>query len=150
MAAAAPREPEVVLMTPKLTEAHVTQQIKGLPITFIIDGAPRTKKNHGRRIKRGTRTYTIPSEAYMVWNEYAVLQLRQQFKGFPITCNENCRALILRHATAGDAVGYYQAIADTLENAGVLVNDRQIVSWDGSRLDKDAMKPRVIVTLEAI
>ena len=35
------------------------------------------------------------------------------------------------------------------EKAGVVVNDRLIVSWDGSRIYKDAKSPRVIFTLEA-
>lgn len=39
---------------------------------------------------------------------------------------------------------------DWLQRAGVLANDRQIASWDGSRLDKDASRPRVEVAIEVL
>jgi len=41
-----------------------------------------------------------------------------------------------------------QAVADALEHAGVVVNDRLIVSWDGSRLSKDAVRRRVELEVE--
>ncbi len=117
------------------------------PVTFVIPGPPRTKKNHGRRIMRGKRIFNVPSEAYTEWNKLAVWSLRRNNLDV-IDCPVNCRALFFREALVGDAVGYYQALADTLENAGVLTNDKLIVSWDGSRILKDALNPRIIVTLE--
>lgn len=61
----------------------------------------------------------------------------------------NCRALFyLTPRQRGDAVGYYQGLADLLEKRRVVENDRLIVSWDGSRLLVDAAKPRVEVVLE--
>jgi hypothetical protein len=62
----------------------------------------------------------------------------------------NCEARIYRDRNTGDAVGYYQAIADTLEKIGIVENDRLIVAWDGTRLLKDAENPRVEVTLSAV
>jgi len=118
-----------------------------MAVSFVIPGAPRTKKNHGRRIMRGKRIFNVPSEAYTAWNKLAVWALRRANPpviAYPV----NCRALFFREALTGDAVGYYQALADTLENAGVLTNDKLIVSWDGSRMLKDADNPRIIVTLE--
>ena len=114
----------------------------------VISGPPRTKKNSSRIIRAGKFPRILPSAAYAEWNASAVLQLRKQFRGAPITENVNCRAIILREKAAGDAVGFYQALADTLEDAGVVLNDRQIVSWDGTRIDKDARNPRVIFNLE--
>lgn len=135
-------------------------------VQLTILGAPMTKKNHGRRIKRGKRIFHVPSQACTDWTEAAVLQLRQQYdrdpvhfvaikwrgqhvidRG-PVLMPVNVRALIYRDANRGDAVGYYQAIADALEAAGVVENDRLCVSWDGSRLLKDAANPRVEITLE--
>lgn len=140
-------------LTPAEVLALRAVGVHGHPLlTFIITGPPRTKKNHGRRIKRGKRTYTIPSEAYETWNESAQLQfakIRAEASiRLPITENVNVRALFMRHADVGDAVGFYQAIADSMENAGILENDRQIVSWDGSRLLKDKDNPRIIVAVE--
>lgn len=62
----------------------------------------------------------------------------------------NCAAIFYRDANRGDAVGYYQWLADALESAGVLSNDKWIVQWDGSRLAKDAKRPRIEVTLTAL
>jgi len=124
-----------------------------LPFSTVIPGAPRTKKNHGKRIKRGNRIYNVASDAYTAWNAMAVASLRRDIASLagarrPITVPVNCRALFFREALTGDAVGYYQALADTLENAGVVENDKLIVSWDGTRLLKDAGLPRIILTLE--
>ncbi len=120
-------------------------------MTFTIEGPPRTKKNHGRVIKRGKRKFHVPSEAHEAWANSAVLQLRIQARkrypgGWP-SCPVNCRALIYRDANRGDAVGYYQAIADALEAAGVVENDRLIVAWDGSRILVDRHCPRVEIEL---
>ncbi len=125
-----------------------------LPFSTVIPGAPRTKKNHGKRIKRGNRIYNVPSDAYTAWNELAVVSLMRDIASLsgprrPIAVPVNCRALFFREALTGDAVGYYQALADTLENAGIVEDDKLIVSWDGTRILKDAACPRIIVTLEA-
>jgi len=76
-----------------------------------------------------------------------VVRTKTTFR-LPITDEVNCRALFYRDALRGDAVGYYQALADALEEAGIVKNDRLIVSWDGSRLLKDADIPRIEVTLD--
>ena len=55
-----------------------------------------------------------------------------------------------KNSRVHDAVGYYQALADALESAGVLSNDKWITQWDGSRLAKDAERSRIEVTLTAI
>lgn len=126
-------------------------------MTLTIIGAPRTKKNHGRRIKRGRRIFHVPSEAHEAWANAAILQLRSQLRRAPselpvvllpyYTSPVNVRALIFRDANRGDAVGYYQAIADALEAAGVVQDDKFCVSWDGSRLLVDRHAPRVEIEL---
>lgn len=69
----------------------------------------------------------------------------------PLERPMNCAATFYRDRTTGDAVGYYQGLADLLEKRGIIRNDSQIVSWDGSRLAKDAENPRTeIVLTEAL
>jgi hypothetical protein len=68
----------------------------------------------------------------------------------PLESPFNCAALFWRDADRGDAVGYYQGLADLLAEWGVIADDRQIVSWNGSELLKDAASPRVYITLEAL
>lgn len=121
---------------------------------FTIIGAPRTKKNSGRIVTRGRHPRILPSKAYELWDAAAQVQLasmRSQAPGtFPISANVNCSARFYRDALRGDAVGFYQALADTLEKAGIVENDSQIVSWNGSRLMKDSENPRVEFTLEVL
>lgn len=62
----------------------------------------------------------------------------------------NCAAIFYRDALRGDAVGYYQGLADALKSAGVLSDDKWIVQWDGSRLAKNTKRPRIEVTLRAL
>lgn len=124
-----------------------------------IVGAPRTKKTHNLIVKAGTRRRVLPSKAWSRWVETANVLC---FDGghrwslwltIPasvlVECDVNCRAIFYRDARRGDAVGYYQGLADLLEKRGVLRNDSLIVSWDGSRLSVDKTEPRVEVTLEA-
>ncbi len=122
---------------------------------LVISGAPRTKKNHGSVIRRGKRRFHIPSAAWTTWVHSAAIlvnggmlgtRLRHALIDVPV----NCRALFYRDANRGDAVGYYQGLADLLEKRRVVANDRQIVSWDGSRLLKDVANPRVELTLEVV
>jgi Holliday junction resolvase RusA-like endonuclease len=132
------------------------RMLEGLPppaLVFTIPGAPRTKKNHGWRTAAGNQ---MPSHAYMCWNQVAqwhLAEIRGKAAGrgnLPITEQLNCRALFYRDAFTGDAVGYYQGLADALQEASIVKDDKLIVSWDGSRLLKDAANPRIEVTLEAI
>lgn len=130
---------------------------------LLVLGAPRTKKNHGAVIIRGKRKYHVPSAAWMTWVATAQISTfrptpcaqwpdsttEYRFLGArPLTdIDVNCRALFYRDADRGDAVGYYQGLADLLQKRGVIVNDVQLVSWDGSRLLKDAERPRVEIEL---
>lgn len=116
-------------------------------IRLTILGAPRTKKNHGRRVYsfRRKRTFNVPSEAFEAFEARALPQLAKApaLPAAPL----NCEATFYRDARTGDAVGYYQALADILEKAGVVPDDKWIVAWDGSRLAVDRANPRVELTL---
>ena len=127
---------------------------------------PRTKKNSPQIVGRMKRPILLPSEAYREWEKAATLTLLKArlierymrdgkpalrlTQGSPINYDVNARVLIYRHALIGDIVGYFQAVADFLEHIGVLQNDKHIVSWDGSRMLKDAAHPRYEITLESV
>lgn len=136
-----------------------------------IVGAPRTKKNHGVLIHG--RSQLIPSASYRDWEKKAQIVVLDPVgsqktvwafnwkKGsqkrpnplpkpktfVPVGIPLNCHATFYRERETGDAVGYYQALADLLEARGILDNDRQIVAWDGTRLRKDPDSPSVVVVL---
>lgn len=111
---------------------------------LTIRGAPRTKKNSLRRLKVDGQVKSIPSAAWCAWRDAALPQIPA---GMLPDQPYNCRALFYRDRACGDATGYHQGLADVLEEAGVLSNDRLIEAWDGSRLLKDAGDPRVEIVL---
>jgi hypothetical protein len=126
-----------------------------LRIRLTVMGAPRTKKNHGDVVQRGSRRFHIPSAAWTQWCETAELR-HWDGRALP-PMPFNCKAHFYGDrrnlqdeglAIAGDAVGYYQGLADLLEARGVVPDDKWIVSWDGSRLFWDKEQPRVEVLLE--
>lgn len=112
---------------------------------LVILGPPRTKKNSSRIARRRDGSpFILPSSSARAWEREAVLQLRRQDTSpDPISSPVNVAALVYRERAVGDLVNYLEAIADALEAAGVVKNDKWIVSWDGSRLLKDAARPRV-------
>lgn len=128
---------------------------------LVVDGAPRTKKTSNILATAGRRQVVLPSKAWVLWTRVAKIEIDFALAGAdpswqpialmqPLRSKVNCRAFFYREADRGDAVGYYQGLADLLEKRTVIVNDRQIVSWDGSRLLKDAARPRVELWLEAV
>lgn len=71
-------------------------------------------------------------------------------------------ARFFRDRFSGDLCGYLQALGDYLQaprphktkpgklsrdGAGIIGDDAQIVSWDGSRLLKDSVRPRIEVQI---
>ena len=142
----------------------------GESISFVLPVVPRTKKNSREHIKRRTKhgkliTVPIPSAPYRqmeaLEGQIVVFVARRQLRlaafPFPVSMQAlrleqpiNCAAIFYREKDLGDAVGYYQGLADALEAAGVVADDKWIKQWDGSRLAKDAERSRIEVTLTAI
>lgn len=126
-------------------------------LSFTIEGPPRTKKNHGRRIWRKNKKtgknqpYHVPSLAHDLWFEKASWQMRTILARAAwrrLDVAVHVRALFYRKTNVGDQNGFTQALGDLLERAGVILNDRLIASWDGTRLLKDAKRPRIEVEIE--
>ena len=126
---------------------------------------PRTKKTSPRIVPGLKHPILLPSAAYCKWEKAAIRSLlgagiigrapgEKPIYGpryrEPIDCPVNCRALIYRDALRGDAVGFFQAIGDFLQLAGIVENDRFIVSWDGSRMLKDSVRPRIEIELSPV
>lgn len=84
----------------------------------------------------------MPSRQFVAYQDAALWHLRH-LRRAPIAVPCNVAATFYRDANRGDALGYYQALADILERARVVENDRLIESWDGSRLELDRQNPRV-------
>ena len=107
----------------------------------------------------------LPSEAHEKWFNQSMLfaplirrQLEKMKVVLPIKNKIQVRALFYRERDDGDLVAYEQALGDYLQEpkqsrknpgklvrngAGVIADDKQIASWDGSRLMKDKDNPRI-------
>lgn len=92
----------------------------------------------------------IPSAAFIAYQDSALAQIAMRGEPPMLARPLNCAAIFYRDAERGDAVGYYQALADILQKAGVVADDKWIVCWDGSRLKKDSKNPRVEVTITEV
>lgn len=145
-------------------------------IKITIPVAPRTKKTSNRivqiKAKGGGRGFTkiLPSEAHEVWFKEAMTyaaairgQLNCAGVTLPLTGSLEVCATFYRDRASGDLLGYEQAFADWLQEpktndkgklvrkgAGLIRDDVQIVSWDGSRLRKDAACPRIEATISEV
>lgn len=124
-------------------------------ITIVIPGAPRTKKNHGRIVrgkgkgKKG-RPRLLPSVPWCAWRDAVLRVLRPEIAKeptLPVRGPVSCRALFYRDRAQGDPVGFYQGLADLLEELGVVEDDVLIRDWDGTRLLVDRQHPRTEVFL---
>ena len=140
----------------------------GESISFVLPVTPRTKKNSRTHVRKRAKTgnmitVPLPSDAYREMERQLVAWAKTTIVQDPTRDDEplwlahaalaqtlNCCAIFYRDADRGDAVGYYQGLADALEAAGVVADDKWIKQWDGSRLAKDANRPRIEVTLTAV
>jgi hypothetical protein len=129
----------------------------------FVHHPPRTKKNHGinREVvnkKTGARfTMRLPSKSFADWEKACIYSLypyltlmvddgiiqRVDGKFLGLTDHVNVEAKIYRDRNVGDTTGFQDAIGDMLETAGVIANDRQIDSWNGTERLKDPVCPRL-------
>ena len=113
--------------------------------TTTIFGTPTTKKNHSRFIRPGL---ILPSKPWCAYEKDSLPQLKAAWKGQDALCRPlNMKATIHRAKLSGDLIGYLQGICDLLEKSGIVENDKWILGFDGSRLEKDAVNPRVVIVL---
>ena len=169
-----------VLITPQLSLLGESQGSKSpstpptaqptsnsVSVHLTIFGRPTTKKTKNQvAIVRG-RPRVFPSKKWREWAHGARVEIYTKVPTFPLAQPLTCRAIFWRERNAGDAVGYYQALADFLETCLVcrrrqcgcpdnspgirlLADDKWIERWDGSRLMKDKDNPRIDVYLAGI
>lgn len=116
-------------------------------IKITLPGIIRSKKNSKRVFKRGKYTKVLPSLAYEAWEkearQAAMLQLRFRI-GVPFTVPVHVKMIAYYKGNRPDLSGAMESVGDCLE--GILYcDDKQIISWDGSRLFHDKINPRTEV-----
>ena len=124
-------------------------------VKITLPGSIRSKKNSKRPCEVGgkfkkKRLILLPSKAYMAWENQARLSAAMQLIGMPITDSPiHVCAMIYYKGQQPDLSGCLESVGDCLEGL-VWVDDKQIMSWDGSRLYHDLHNPRTEITVEII
>lgn len=138
-----------------------------MTLSFTIPGAPRTKKTSPRVFPGVRFPKVLPSEAHEAWfaeaMSYApkiVSQLREAGAELPLQGPVEVTAVFYReNGVEGDLNGYMQALGDWLQapklrprrnGAGIIADDSQIESWDGTRRAIDRTAPRIEVTIREL
>lgn len=118
-------------------------------VSFVIPGMIRIKKNSRRIFGKGRKKTNLPSEAYMEWESSArnrfIMMCRAPFPVF--ACNCHVQAVFYYTGQEFDLSGALESIGDCFEKL-LWKNDRQIVSWDGSRKYRVKDNPRVEIMVE--
>ena len=146
---------------------------------IVVVGAPRTKKTSNQTILRMHKNavvswvwaiankYTLdpaglirailskvkvlPNPKWTEWSKNSILKVPGwDPRVYPIESQVSIEAAFYRERADGDAVGYYQGLADLLEKRFILKNDGQIKHWDGTRMLKDKDYPRVEVIIHEL
>lgn len=123
-----------------------------------IPGRPATKKNRAvpiRAVSRAGRSYTrtIPNPEYRRWEARFVADIFAQYRGKPprIATPVWAEIAFYEHPRQrGDLGGYFDALADGLQAAGILTNDRQIRGALLHPIRRDRDHPRIEVTLSPL
>ena len=120
-------------------------------VNITLIGRPITKKNHQQMVVAGNgRKFLIQSKAYRQYEKDCLKQLMYLYKGKTIEGQLSMKCLYYMPTKAKpDLLNLLQASADILEKARVIENDKNIYSFDGSRImGKDKLNPRCEITLE--
>jgi len=118
---------------------------------LIIYGAPITKKNSQMIIMAGKRPCIIQSKAYRAYEKLAKQQIALLGAGEPIPGPVSVKCLYYLASTrTPDLCNLMAATHDVLERCGIILNDEQIKSVDGTRIMGKDPKPRVEIEITHI
>lgn len=117
---------------------------------LVIYGRPTTKKNSSRIVRVGKFHKVLPSKYYCEYEKEAIKQFLQQgIKGcFTGPIRITCKYYMPDKRSSPDLVGLLQASSDILQEAGIIADDKYIVSYDGSEIvGVDRKNPRAEITI---
>lgn len=103
-----------------------------------ISGRVAIKKNSTQRKYsfKHKRTFTMPSDKYLAWENLAVLQLRSQWKNKDAIANKvhiKFTFHFSNYKNEPDLSNCLEGPQDALVKAGILTNDKLVNSYDGTR-----------------
>lgn len=125
-------------------------------LTLTIPGRPYTAKNNAVMVKG--RNLLLPSPKYRKYKAFCVGTKTKpgwltQYGNYQFTgpVRLDCHYWMRNYQGWPDLVGLLQATCDILEASGILLNDRQVVSFGNSRIvGVDAESPRVQIEIRDI
>ena len=109
-------------------------------LRITLPNSIRSKKNSKRIFARGRIKTVLPSKAYCGWEKQARASLFY-VDPYPYPNPMQVNAQIYYSGQQPDLSGCLESIGDCLEGI-IWENDKQIISWDGSRLHHDLKNPR--------
>lgn len=139
---------------PRFEILHQRASLVGITLRVTVWGAVRSKKNSKTIAKIGgkhkpERWIIIPSGAHKKWETAARSQLIMALPPglSPYEGPIHVKAVCYYKGQQPDLSGSLESVGDM--GQGVLwEDDKQIMSWDGSRLQKDNDNPRIELTVE--
>jgi len=113
-----------------------------IKVKLILKGRPATKKNSQRiAVTKNGKRFIIQSKRYLEYEKNALWQLKAQYRGETIQGKIELKVLYyLADKRLPDLINLLQATCDILEKVRVIENDRNIISFDKSKImgiDKD-------------
>lgn len=122
-----------------------------MKIKITLPGSVRSKKNSKRvcmigGVNKPRRPMILPSKAYTVWEKKAREAAKKAYMGIPVACPVAVTVVAYYKGQRPDLSGVLESVGDCLEGI-VWQDDQQILSWDGSRLEKDNTNPRTEVNV---
>jgi Holliday junction resolvase RusA-like endonuclease len=115
---------------------------------LTIHGQPITKKNSQQIVMAGKRPCIVQSKAYRAYEKVAKQQVSLgTFEPMPGPVQVRCLYFLATTRTP-DLLNLMAATHDILEACGVVLNDEQIKSVDGSRIMGKSPAPRVEIEIE--
>lgn len=116
-------------------------------VKFFIPGRPATKKTGQRIVRCGAHSRILPSKSYEEYEEYCLIWLKRIKERFTGKVKVSAVYTMPDRRSWPDLCGLLQATGDILERAGIIENDRDIVSWDGSFIEDKTDKENPGVTI---
>jgi Holliday junction resolvase RusA-like endonuclease len=120
---------------------------------IVLPGRPITKKNSQQIIynRRTKKRQVVQSEYYQAYEEACLWHLKKYRVKYTGPVQVTARYWMPNRRSWPDLMGLLQATADILEAAGIIENDRDIVSLDGSRImGVDKENPRAEIRIKEI
>lgn len=127
------------------------------PLHFCVPGRMVNKKNHIRPWMKGGRLFIDHTPEWKAYETIAVHAIKKYWgeQGKPLDYLSEVQAVkvtvlyFIPDRNRPDLSAIFETVGDLIEKAGVIWNDRQILSWGISRImDVDKAMPGLFIKVE--